>query len=95
MGDTSGSMLGRDLEGLIERARGHKKEYGDSFVSVEHLVLGFIQDKHFGQQLFKDFQLSAKSLNAAIQSIRGSQKVTDQGTYIYPDWLKTSVCLCG
>jgi hypothetical protein len=79
MGDTSGSMLGRDLEALIERARGHKKEYGDSFISVEHLVLGFVQDKRFGQQLFRDFQLSAKSLNAAIQAIRGSQKVTDQG----------------
>jgi len=78
MGDTSGSMLGRDLEALIERARGHKKEYGDSFISVEHLVLGFVQDKRFGQQLFRDFQLSAKSLNAAIQAIRGSQKVTDQ-----------------
>ncbi|XP_024382965.1 chaperone protein ClpB3, chloroplastic [Physcomitrium patens] len=78
LGDTSGSMLGRDLEGLIEKARGHRKDYGDSFVSVEHLVLAFTQDKRFGQQLYKDFQLSAKTLNAAIQSIRGSQKVTDQ-----------------
>jgi ATP-dependent Clp protease ATP-binding subunit ClpB len=78
LGDTSGSMLGRDLEGLIERARGHKKEFGDSFVSVEHLVLAYAQDKRFGLQLFKDFQLTTKALNAAIQSIRGSQKVTDQ-----------------
>ncbi|KAG6547639.1 hypothetical protein Mapa_011088 [Marchantia paleacea] len=78
MGDTSGSMLGRDLEGLIDRARGHKKDLGDAFVSVEHLVLGFMQDKRFGQQLFKEFQLTPKALNAAVQSVRGSQKVTDQ-----------------
>uniref|UniRef100_A9TAU3 Uncharacterized protein n=1 Tax=Physcomitrium patens TaxID=3218 RepID=A9TAU3_PHYPA len=78
LGDTSGSMLGRDLEGLIEKARGHKKDFGDSFVSVEHLVLAYTQDKRFGQQLFKEFQLTAKTLSAAIQSIRGSQKVTDQ-----------------
>eukprot|EP00246_Nothoceros_aenigmaticus_P003893 TRINITY_DN1511_c0_g1_i1.p1 TRINITY_DN1511_c0_g1~~TRINITY_DN1511_c0_g1_i1.p1 ORF type:complete len:1026 (+),score=248.95 TRINITY_DN1511_c0_g1_i1:450-3527(+) len=78
MGDNSGSMLGRDLEGLIDRARNHKKEMGDSFVSVEHLVLGFNQDKRFGQQLFKDFQLSPKALNTAIQAIRGPQKVVDQ-----------------
>ncbi|KAG0584392.1 hypothetical protein M758_3G206900 [Ceratodon purpureus] len=78
LGDTSGSMLGRDLEGLIEKARGFKKEFGDSFVSVEHLVLAYSSDKRFGQQLFKDFQLTTKALKDAIQSIRGSQKVTDQ-----------------
>lgn len=78
MGETSGSMLGRDLEALIERARGFKKEFGDSFVSVEHLVLGFAQDKRFGQQLFKEFQLSQKQLNAAVQAVRGTQKVIDQ-----------------
>ncbi|KAL2634924.1 hypothetical protein R1flu_006403 [Riccia fluitans] len=78
MGDTSGSMLGRDLESLIDRARGHKKDLGDAFVSVEHLVLGFTQDKRFGQQLFKDFQLTAKALNDAVRSVRGTQKVTDQ-----------------
>lgn len=82
MGDTSGSMLGRDLEGLIDRARGHKKDLGDAFVSVEHLVLGFMQDKRFGQQLFKEFQLTPKALNAAVQSVRGSQKVTDQGKWL-------------
>lgn len=75
-------MLGRDLEGLIDRARNYQKDLGDSFVSVEHLVLGFLQDKRFGQQLFREFQLSSKTLNTAIQSIRGSQKVTDQGTSI-------------
>lgn len=72
-------MLGRDLEGLIQRAREYKKEFGDSFVSVEHLVLGFAEDNRFGKQLFKDFQLSLKSLKDAIQSIRGRQTVIDQG----------------
>ncbi|KAK4490731.1 hypothetical protein RD792_001434 [Penstemon davidsonii] len=78
LGDSVGSMLGRDLEGLIQRAREYKKEFGDSFVSVEHLVLGFTQDKRFGKQLFKDFQLSEKSLKDAVQAIRGHQTVIDQ-----------------
>ena len=38
----------------MNRARDYKKEYGDSFVSVEHLVLGYVQDNRFGKQLFKD-----------------------------------------
>lgn len=74
-------MLGRDLEGLMQRARDYKKEYGDSFVSVEHLVLGFVQDNRFGKQLFKDFQISLKTLKSAIESIRGRQTVIDQGRY--------------
>lgn len=72
-------MLGRDLEALIQRAREYKKEYGDSFVSVEHLVLGFTKDQRFGKQLLKDFQVSAPSLKSAIESIRGRQSVIDQG----------------
>ncbi|CAN4082655.1 unnamed protein product [Withania somnifera] len=78
IGESAGSMLGRDLEGLMQRAREYKKEYGDSFVSVEHMVLGFVQDKRFGKQLFSDFQISVKTLKAAIESIRGRQNVIDQ-----------------
>ncbi|RWR77248.1 ClpA/B family [Cinnamomum micranthum f. kanehirae] len=78
LGESAGSMLGRDLESLVQRAREYKKEYGDSFVSVEHLVLGFIQDQRFGKQLFKEFQISLNTLTTAIQSIRGRQTVIDQ-----------------
>ncbi|KAH1092256.1 hypothetical protein J1N35_019513 [Gossypium stocksii] len=78
LGESAGSMLGRDLEALMQRAREYKKEYGDSFISVEHLVLGFTQDRRFGKQLFKDFQISNQALKSAIESIRGRQSVTDQ-----------------
>ncbi|KAI3747997.1 hypothetical protein L6452_10798 [Arctium lappa] len=78
IGESAGSMLGRDLEALMQRARDYKKEYGDSFVSVEHLVLGYVQDNRFGKQLFKEFQISLKTLKNAIESIRGRQTVIDQ-----------------
>ncbi|XP_010936351.3 chaperone protein ClpB3, chloroplastic isoform X1 [Elaeis guineensis] len=78
LGETAGSMLGRDLEALIQRAREFKKEYGDSFVSVEHLVLGYADDRRFGKQLFKDFQISLQTLQSAIKAIRGNQTVIDQ-----------------
>ncbi|KAJ1421456.1 P-loop containing nucleoside triphosphate hydrolase [Sesbania bispinosa] len=78
LGESAGSMLGRGLEALIQRARDYKKEYGDSFVSVEHLVLGFIQDQRFGKQFYRDFQISEQALKSAIESIRGRQSVIDQ-----------------
>ncbi|KAF5958723.1 hypothetical protein HYC85_005948 [Camellia sinensis] len=78
LGESAGSMLGRNLEALIQLARDYKKEYGDSFVSVEHLVLAFTQDNRFGKQLFKDFQISLNTLKNAIEAIRGRQTVIDQ-----------------
>lgn len=80
-------MLGRDLEALLQRARDYKKEYNDSFVAVEHLVLGYVQDKRFGKQLFKDFQISMKALTDAVQAIRGRQTVIDQGNYRFCNFI--------
>ncbi|XP_076959838.1 chaperone protein ClpB2, chloroplastic-like [Bidens hawaiensis] len=73
VGESAGLTLGRDLESLMQRARDYKKEYGDSFVSVEHLVLGFVQDNRFGQQLLKEFKISLKTIRNAIESVRGRQ----------------------
>lgn len=54
---------------------------GDSFLSVEHLVLAFPLDKRFGEKLFKDLQLSEQALKDAVHAIRGSQRVNDQSMY--------------
>ncbi|XP_073046204.1 chaperone protein ClpB4, mitochondrial-like [Primulina eburnea] len=78
MGDTSGPIMGSHLSAMLDIARKFKKEMGDSFLSVEHLVLAFPLDKRFGFQLFKNLQLSENALKDAVQSVRGSQRVTDQ-----------------
>ncbi|CAO2825883.1 unnamed protein product [Amaranthus hypochondriacus] len=76
--DTSGPILGPNLGSLLDRAKKHKNEMRDDFVSVEHLVLAFHSDSRLGKQLFRDFNLTEKDLKDAIQAIRGSQRVTDQ-----------------
>lgn len=78
VGDTSGPRLGSNLTSLLENARKHKKEMGDAFVSVEHLVLAFFSDNRFGVQFFRNLKLSEKDLKDAVQAVRGSQRVTDQ-----------------
>ncbi|XP_038710535.1 chaperone protein ClpB4, mitochondrial-like isoform X2 [Tripterygium wilfordii] len=70
--------MGPSFASFLDKARTHKKEMGDDFVSVEHLVLAFISDKRFGQQLLKKLQLSDKDLKEAVKAVRGSQRVTDQ-----------------
>ena len=37
--DTSNKMMGKSMEGALKKAGQYKKEFGDSFVSVEHLFL--------------------------------------------------------
>ncbi|XP_054818818.1 chaperone protein ClpB4, mitochondrial [Prosopis cineraria] len=77
-GDTSGPVMGSHLVSLLDNARKYKKEMGDEYVSVEHFLLAFLSDKRFGQQLFKNLNISEKNLKDAIQAVRGSQRVTDQ-----------------
>ncbi|KAG1363344.1 chaperone protein ClpB3, mitochondrial [Cocos nucifera] len=78
VGDTSGPIIGSSFVTVLDSAKKYKKEFNDDFQSVEHLVLAFCSDKRFGQQLFKDLQLSEKQLKDAVLAVRGNQRVTDQ-----------------
>jgi ATP-dependent Clp protease ATP-binding subunit ClpB len=77
-GSGTSVYLGRSLDTLLDRADGYRKEYGDEYISIEHLVRAYAQDSRFGQTLFRDLQIDEAKLKQAIQEIRGHQKVTDQ-----------------
>ena len=77
-GSTDSVYLGNALSTLLDRADGYRQTYEDDYISIEHLVLGYAQDKRFGQDLFKAFDITEKTLKQAIEQIRGNQKVTDQ-----------------
>ncbi|MBD1909659.1 MULTISPECIES: ATP-dependent chaperone ClpB [unclassified Leptolyngbya] len=76
----SGSSLywGRSADALLDRAENHRKSFGDDFISVEHILLGYAQDDRFGKPLFRELRLDEASLRRFIEQVRGSQKVTDQ-----------------
>ncbi|KAJ0576274.1 putative Clp, repeat (R) domain, Clp domain superfamily protein [Helianthus annuus] len=76
--DPSNPRLGTSLGSLLENARKFKKQMGNDFISVEHLVLAFPSDTRFGKQLFTSLNLSEKSLKEAVEAVRENQKVTDQ-----------------
>ncbi len=71
-------FLGRSLDALLDRAEQLRKEFGDDFISVEHLVLGFARDTRIGQSLLREFNLDEAKLKAIVSQVRGSQKVTSQ-----------------
>ncbi|MEM7757409.1 MAG: ATP-dependent chaperone ClpB [Cyanobacteria bacterium P01_A01_bin.40] len=75
----SGSVfLGRSLDSLLDRAETYRTEFGDDFISIEHLVLGFTQDKRFGRKLLQEVGITENKLKDIIKQVRGQQKVTDQ-----------------
>ncbi|MFM7790604.1 MAG: AAA family ATPase, partial [Microcystis panniformis] len=70
--------LGRSVDGLLDRAENYRREFGDDFISIEHLILGYAKDDRFGKNIFQEFGLTENKLKEIIQQVRGSQKVTDQ-----------------
>jgi len=70
--------LGRSLDMLLDRAEDSRKQYGDEFISIEHLVLAYAKDDRFGKALLQEFGLDEAKLKKIIDQVRGSQRVTDQ-----------------
>ncbi len=77
-GSSSSVYLGRSLDTLLDRAEQYRKDFGDEYISIEHLVLAFAKDDRFGKALFQELGLNEQKLRTTIEQIRGSQKVTDQ-----------------
>ncbi|MGF1460263.1 MAG: ATP-dependent chaperone ClpB [Leptolyngbyaceae cyanobacterium] len=70
--------LGNSLDKLLDRADGYRKDFGDEYISIEHLLLAYAKDDRFGRNLFKEFGLDENTLRGIIKDVRGNQKVTDQ-----------------
>lgn len=70
--------LGKGLSGLLDRSESLKQEYGDSYISIEHLLLALAEDSRCGQRLLSQVGVDANVLKTAIDAVRGSQTVTDQ-----------------
>ncbi len=76
--------LGKALNAVLDRADALKKEFDDSYISIEHLLLALAGDDRCGRQILSQSGTDAGKLKQAVQDVRGSQKVNDQnpeGTY--------------
>jgi ATP-dependent Clp protease ATP-binding subunit ClpB len=62
----------------VAKASNYLKEFGDEFVSIEHLLLGIFASKDTISQLLKDNGVTEKDLKAAISELRKGAKVTSQ-----------------
>jgi ATP-dependent Clp protease ATP-binding subunit ClpB len=77
-GSTSQPQLSYGLRATLEKADDARESLGDDFISVEHFVLGSLSADSPSGKLLKSAGLSEAKAREAIQSVRGSQKVTDE-----------------
>ncbi len=62
----------------LQRSVDYSKEFGDSFVSVEHLLLGILSSGDEVSRMMKDRGMSEKELKSAISDLRKGSKVESQ-----------------
>lgn len=77
-GGEPAQLIGRDLNNALLRANASLKQFGDEFVSVEHLLLGLVHGSDDTAKLLKDAGLTEKGLVAAIKDLRKGATVNSQ-----------------
>jgi ATP-dependent Clp protease ATP-binding subunit ClpB len=70
--------LGRSLETWLDRADESRQSFGDEFISIEHMLLGLLDDDRLGKRLFRNYSVDRAKLEAAVKKLRGNQTVSDQ-----------------
>jgi ATP-dependent Clp protease ATP-binding subunit ClpB len=72
------TMITPRLQSLLGRATEEASKLKDEYISVEHLLLAAIkEDSHTGAaKVLKEFGITKDKLLAALQTVRGGQRVT-------------------
>lgn len=68
--------LSRTANDVLQKSQTYLKEFGDEYVSLEHLLLALFNVKDNVSQLLKDSGINEKDLLAAIKELRKGEKVT-------------------
>ncbi|HLA57565.1 MAG TPA: ATP-dependent chaperone ClpB, partial [Puia sp.] len=68
--------LGRDANNVILRAGSVLKQFGDEFITPEHLVLALVQGNDATAKLLKNSGLTEKGLISAIKELRKGETVS-------------------
>jgi ATP-dependent Clp protease ATP-binding subunit ClpB len=67
--------MGREVNNILLRATAALKNFGDEFVTPEHLLLALLQGNDNAAKLLKDAGLTEKGLIAAIKDLRKGETI--------------------
>src|SRR5437773_9577562 len=78
-GAAADPTMSRELSRVLDRADEEARGLGDAYVSTEHLLLGLIEEKGTtAKQLLSAVGVDRADVMAALEGVRGPQRVTDQ-----------------
>ncbi|MEE9205568.1 MAG: ATP-dependent chaperone ClpB [Acidimicrobiia bacterium] len=67
-----------ELISLLEAADKERQNFGDDYVSTEHLILGLLEDRGDAGRLLAEGDVTRASLTTALNELRGNRQVTTQ-----------------
>ncbi|MCA6437037.1 MAG: ATP-dependent chaperone ClpB [Bacteroidetes bacterium] len=70
--------LSGEANSIFTKANSLLKDYGDEFVSIEHLILGILGGKDPAASILKNAGLNEKGAKTAIADLRKGNRVTSQ-----------------
>ncbi len=76
-GATTQPQISAGLRATLDEADKVREKMGDDFLSVEHFLLGSLKGDSPVGKLLKEAGLDQKKAEAAVNEVRGPQKVTD------------------
>ena len=76
-GATTQPQISAGLRATLDEADKVREKMGDDFLSVEHFLLGALKGDSPAGKLLKEAGLDQKKAEAAVNEVRGPQKVTD------------------
>ena len=77
----SGSVslnLSSDLERDLKHAEKEAKQFKDEFISCEHFLLALADGRGAIGEMLRDAGATRKTILAALEAVRGSQRITDE-----------------
>lgn len=77
-GTEPAQSITKEVNNAVLKAGAILKEFGDEFVTQEHLLIGLLQVNDAASKLLKDAGLTEKGLIAAIKELRKGSKVDSQ-----------------
>ncbi len=71
-------QLSRSAQEAVSKASNYLKEFGDEYVTLEHLLLGILSTKDQVAQMLRDSGVSEKELKKAINDLRKGARAQSQ-----------------
>ncbi|WP_016952708.1 ATP-dependent chaperone ClpB [Anabaena sp. PCC 7108] len=78
VGKSDQLYLGRNLDLLLDRAEEIRARMRNEEIAEGHILLAFAEDERIGRRIFKGLSVDIAKLEAAVKTVRATQKVTQK-----------------